>query len=86
MQCDEQLMLQACNGDTASFEELVLRHQHRLIQLMRDLTGRPDKCEEFAQAVLLGLYRTRMVYDARDSFSDWLMGIAYRTAASAGRP
>src|SRR5262249_38064819 len=68
-----------------AFEELVEHYQHRLVAVMRHLTGRSDEAEDLAQEVFLRVYRARKKYHPRAKFSTWLFTIANNLALNSLR-
>ncbi|NIP84235.1 MAG: sigma-70 family RNA polymerase sigma factor [Planctomycetales bacterium] len=78
-------MLQVRQGDATAFEELVVRYQHRLLNVLEHLTGRRDLAEDLAQDVFLRVYRARQRYTPTARFSTWLFTIANHVAANARR-
>lgn len=82
---DVRLMLRVRDDDAAAFEELMQRHQNRLVSLMAHLVGRRDMAEDLAQEVFLRVYRARKRYVPGSKFSTWLYTIANNIALNALR-
>lgn len=82
---DVRLMLQVREGSAAAFEQLVVRYQDRLVQLLDHLVGSRDQAEDLAQEVFLRVYRARGRYTPQSRFSTWLFTIANNVAANALR-
>ncbi|UUO05789.1 sigma-70 family RNA polymerase sigma factor [Blastopirellula sp. J2-11] len=82
---DVRLMLEVRDDSAAAFEELMLRYQNRLINLMHHLMGRRDQAEDLAQEVFLRVYRSRKSYKPGSKFSTWLYTIANNVASNARR-
>ncbi len=83
---DVRLMLQVRDDDDAvAFEELMLRHQNRMVSLLSHLVGSRDMAEDLAQDVFLRVYRARKRYVPGSKFSTWLYTIAHNVAANALR-
>ncbi|TWT33370.1 RNA polymerase sigma factor [Blastopirellula retiformator] len=82
---DVRLMLEVRDDNAAAFEELMLRYQNRLINLMHHLMGRRDQAEDLAQEVFLRVYRSRKSYKPGSKFSTWLYTIANNVASNARR-
>lgn len=80
-----RLMLQVAQDRAEAFEELMLRHQSRLVSLLSHLVGRRDMAEDLAQDVFLRVYRARKHYVPGSKFSTWLFTIAHNVAANAVR-
>ena len=82
---DVRLMLEVRDGSAAAFEELMLRHQGRLVMVLDHLVGSRDLAEDLAQDVFLRVYRSRQRYVPGAKFSTWLYTIANNVAANALR-
>jgi RNA polymerase sigma-70 factor, ECF subfamily len=82
---DVRLMLEVRDGSAAAFEELMLRHQGRLVMILGHLVGSRDLAEDLAQDVFLRVYRSRERYVPGAKFSTWLYTIANNVAANALR-
>lgn len=82
---DVHLMLQVRDGNAAAFEELMLRHQGRLVMILEHLVGSRDLAEDLAQDVFLRVYRSRLRYVPGAKFSTWLYTIANNVASNALR-
>ena len=82
---DVRLMLQVRDDDAQAFEELVLRYQSRLVNILAHLGGSPDQAEDLAQEVFLRVFRSRKRYQPGAKFSTWLFTIANNVARNALR-
>jgi RNA polymerase sigma-70 factor, ECF subfamily len=82
---DVRLMLEVRDGNAAAFEELVLRYQGRLLNVLRHLVGNRELAEDLAQEVFLRVYRSRESYEPGAKFSTWLYTIAHHVGANALR-
>ena len=82
---DVRLMLEVRDGSAAAFEELMLRHQGRLVMILEHLVGSRDLAEDLTQDVFLRVYRSRQRYQPGAKFSTWLYTIANNVAANALR-
>jgi RNA polymerase sigma-70 factor (ECF subfamily) len=82
---DVRLMLRVRDDDAAAFEQLMLRHQTRLVRVLEHLVGRRDMAEDLAQDVFLRVYRSRKRYVPGSKFSTWLFTIANNVASNARR-
>ncbi|TWT91133.1 RNA polymerase sigma factor CarQ [Pseudobythopirellula maris] len=82
---DVRLMLRVREGDALAFEELMARHQAKLVSLMGYLVGRSDMAEDLAQDVFLRVYRSRERYVPGSKFTTWLYTIANNVASNARR-
>ncbi len=82
---DVRLMLDVRDDDAAAFEELMLRYQQRVINLLYHLTRSRDQVEDLAQDVFLRVYRARKSYVPGSKFSTWLFTIVNNVASNAIR-
>lgn len=82
---DVRLMLAVAEGDAQAFEELVLRYQCRLVNVLEHLVGSRDQAEDLAQEVFLRVYRARQSYQPGAKFATWLFTIANNVASTALR-
>jgi RNA polymerase sigma-70 factor (ECF subfamily) len=83
---DIRLMIRVRDSDdSAAFEELVQRFQHRLVGIMHHLVGNREEAEDLAQEVFLRVYRTRQSYSPTAKFSTWLFTIANHLALNSLR-
>jgi RNA polymerase sigma-70 factor, ECF subfamily len=82
-QSDEALARLAAGGDSAAFEQLVLRHQDRLYTLALRVTGSDADARDCVQEGLIAAWRAldRFRGDAR--FSTWMYRIVLRKAYDA---
>jgi RNA polymerase sigma-70 factor, ECF subfamily len=80
---DEALARRASAGDTAAFEQLVLRHQHKLYTLALRVTLNEADARDCVQEGLISAWRAmpRFRRDAR--FSTWMYRIVLRKAYDA---
>ncbi|REJ64766.1 MAG: RNA polymerase subunit sigma-70 [Planctomycetota bacterium] len=78
-------MLRVRDDDAVAFEQLVVRYQNRIINLMSHLTGRSDLSEDLSQEVFLRVYRARKQYKPGAKFTTWLFTIAGNVASNARR-
>jgi len=78
---DDALVAAARAGDVRAFEALVLRHEARVLRVLRFMgIGRDDR-EDLAQDVFLRVFRGLAGYRAGFVFEAWL----YRVAVNAAR-
>ncbi len=72
---DENLVeraLSAPKGDLRDFEQLILRHQDRILVNCRVLTGSPDDAQDLAQEVFVKAYFGLKRFERRASFGSWV--------------
>ena len=82
---DVQLMLKVSAGDSAAFEQLVLRYQDRLVGFFFHLVHDRTTSEDLAQEAFLRVYRSRDRYEPTARFSTWLFRIAHNLASNQNR-
>ena len=82
---DVRLMLEVRDGSATAFEELVVRHQGRLLRLLENMVGRREWAEDLVQEVFLRVYRSRQEYAPGAKFVTWLFTIANNVACNALR-
>lgn len=73
---DHDLVRRGAAGDERAFEELVRRHQDRVIGICRRLLGDPEEARDGAQEVFLRVYRKAGSFRPRAQVSTWLYRIA----------
>jgi RNA polymerase sigma-70 factor (ECF subfamily) len=69
---DIQLMFLVKDGDDCAFEELLQRHQKKLINFFHRLCWNAHLAEDMAQETFLKIYNSRLKYEARSKFSTYL--------------
>lgn len=78
MEPDEDLVraaLEAPDGDTAAFGELVRRHQSAVLANCRHLTRSRDDAEDLAQEVFVKTFFKLGSFEGRAKFGTWLQRI-----------
>jgi RNA polymerase sigma-70 factor (ECF subfamily) len=73
---ERQLVRQAQTGDEAAYEELVRKHQHRIVAVASRLLRGSADAEDVAQQVFVKAYFSLRRFDLRSKFSTWLYKIA----------
>ncbi len=73
---ERELVRLAQNGTSEAFEELVRRHQQRVLAVVSRILHRREDAEEVAQQVFLKAYVSIRRFDMRSAFSTWLYKIA----------
>jgi RNA polymerase sigma-70 factor (ECF subfamily) len=82
---DVRLMLDVRDDNAAAFEELVLRYQDRLINVLEHIVRNHQLAEDLAQDVFIRVFRARKTYEPGAKFSTWLYTIANNVASNALR-
>ena len=67
-------------GDKAAFDELVLKHQHKLFNLCYRFLGDYQEANDSAQETLIKVYRSLKKFRFESAFSTWLYRIAVNTS------
>lgn len=63
-------------GDDGAFEELVMRHQKRMLNISYRITGSYEDACEVAQDAFVSAYRNLRGFKGQSRFSTWLYAIA----------
>lgn len=71
--------------DTAAFGELVRRHQSRVRNFLRRLTGDWTLADDLAQECFLHAWNRLQTYAGRGTFIGWLLKVAYTTFLQSKR-
>ena len=82
---DEMLVRQAANGDRLAFEQLVLRYQDRVFNMLVRMCGSPEVAEDLAQETFLRSWRALSHFRQGARFYTWLYRIAMNTGFSDRR-
>lgn len=69
---DEELVRLVARRDEAAFEELVRRHQHRVLGTIHRHVGEREAAEDISQEVFVILWRKAGTFKGRARFSTWL--------------
>ncbi|MEM9531777.1 MAG: sigma-70 family RNA polymerase sigma factor [Pseudomonadota bacterium] len=69
-----------------AFEQLVLRHQDRLLTFLAARLGRRADAQDAIQSAFVAAWRYRRSYKPRFRFSTWLYRIALREGARLAKP
>jgi len=67
-------------GDKAAFDQLVLRHQHKLFNLCYRFLGDYQEANDSAQDAFIKVYRSLKGFRFESAFSTWLYRIAVNTS------
>ncbi len=82
---DVRLMLAVKAGDAAAFEQLVTRHQERILSTLIHFTDSLQQAEELTQEVFLNVYEARLRYEPTAKFTTWLYRIVRNEGLNAVR-
>lgn len=72
---DRELVRRAKRDEKEAFEQLVLRHQHRVFAVAGGILRRREDVEDIAQQVFTKAYFALKRFDERAAFSTWLYKI-----------
>jgi len=72
---DRELVRWAQAEDKEAFEELIRRHQHRVLAVAGGILRRREDVEDIAQQVFIKAYFSLKRFDQRAAFSTWLYKI-----------
>ena len=77
---DRPLVAAAAAGDRGAFEELVRRHQTRIVNYAMAIVKDPADAEDVAQETFIRAYRSLARFRGDSSFKTWLYTIATNAA------
>lgn len=72
---DAELMRRTAAGEERAFEELIERHQSRVIGTVAKMLGDASAAEDLAQQVFIRVWQSAPRYAATAKFTTWLMTI-----------
>ena len=72
---DRELVRRAKRDEKEAYEQLVLRHQHRVFAVAGGILRRREDVEDIAQQVFVKAYFALKRFDERAAFSTWLYKI-----------
>lgn len=77
---DNELVLRVQQGDKRAFDLLVIKYQHRIIQLVNRYVKDPSEAQDVAQEAFIKAYRALPEFRGDSAFYTWLYRIAINTA------
>lgn len=77
---DKELVLRVQQGDKAAYDLLVIKYQHRIIQLVNRYVKDPSEAQDVAQEAFIKAYRALGNFRGDSAFYTWLYRIAINTA------
>ena len=77
---DAELVKRVQSGDTAAFDILVQKYQHKLINLIGRYVSDQTECQDIAQDAFIKAYRAIGNFRGDSQFYTWLYRIAANTA------
>ena len=82
MLSDETLVDRTVHGDTRAYDELVLRWQHVIYNLVYRMLGKEHEAEEVCQDAFTAAYLNLKNFRRESKFSSWLYRIAINLSTS----
>lgn len=82
---DEEVVARVLDGDIASFEVLMRRHNQRLFRLARSIIRNDTEAEDIVQEAFVRAYAALSKFEGRSSFATWVTRIAYHEALRVHR-
>jgi RNA polymerase sigma-70 factor (ECF subfamily) len=79
-QLDEDLVLRVQQGDRSAFDLLVIKYQHKIIQLVNRYVKDQSEAQDVAQEAFIKAYRALGNFRGDSAFYTWLYRIAINTA------
>jgi RNA polymerase sigma-70 factor (ECF subfamily) len=79
-QLDEDLVLRVQRGDKSAFDFLVIKYQHKIVQLVNRYIKDPSEAQDVAQEAFIKAYRALGNFRGDSAFYTWLYRIAINTA------
>lgn len=77
---DKSLVLRVQQGDKSAYDLLVIKYQHRIIQLVNRYVKDPSEAQDVAQETFIKAYRALGNFRGDSAFYTWLYRIAINTA------
>ena len=77
---DAQLVRRVQKGDKGAFDLLVLKYQHKIVNLVMRYVRDPDQAMDISQEAFLKAYRALPRFRGDSAFYTWLYRIAVNTA------
>ncbi len=79
-QLDQDLVLRVQQGDKKAYDLLVIKYQHKIIQLVNRYVKDPSEAQDVAQETFIKAYRALGGFRGDAAFYTWLYRIAINTA------
>ncbi len=79
-QVDQELVLRVQRGDKKAFDLLVIKYQHKIIQLVNRYVKDPSEAQDVAQETFIKAYKALASFRGGSAFYTWLYRIAINTA------
>jgi RNA polymerase sigma-70 factor (ECF subfamily) len=79
------LLTRAASGDAAAFEQIVVRHERRVLTLSWRLLGAMEDAQDAAQEVFLRTFKYLHRFDAQKPFEPWLVRMTVNVCRDLGK-
>jgi RNA polymerase sigma-70 factor (ECF subfamily) len=77
---DEELVARVQRGDKKAYDLLVIKYQHKIVQLVNRYLKDPSEAQDVAQEAFIKAYRAIGSFRGDSTFYTWLYRIAINTA------
>ncbi len=77
---DKELVQRVLDGDKSAYDVLVLKYQHKIVQLVNRFVKDPSEAQDVAQEAFIKAYRALDKFRGDSAFYTWLYRIAINTA------
>jgi len=79
------LLTRAASGDAAAFEQIVVRHERRVLTLSWRLLGAMEDAQDAAQEVFLRTFKYLHRFDTQKPFEPWLVRMTVNVCRDLGK-
>jgi RNA polymerase sigma-70 factor (ECF subfamily) len=80
-----QVLRRAIAGDLPAFEQIIARHERRVLTLAWRLLGNPEDAQDASQEVFLRAFRFLHRFDANRPIEPWLVRMTVNVCRDMGR-
>ncbi len=77
---DQELVQRVQQGDKSAYDLLVIKYQHKIVQLVNRYVKDPSEAQDVAQEAFIKAYRALGNFRGDSAFYTWLYRIAINTA------
>ncbi|WP_305907206.1 RNA polymerase sigma factor RpoE [Methylomarinum sp. Ch1-1] len=77
---DKELVKRVQEGDKSAYDLLVIKYQHKIVQLVNRFVKDPSEAQDVAQEAFIKAYRALGNFRGDSAFYTWLYRIAINTA------
>ncbi|MBI4475366.1 MAG: RNA polymerase sigma factor [Acidobacteria bacterium] len=78
------ILERAITGDTAAFEQILIRHERRVLTLAWRLLGSMEDAQDAAQEVFLRVFKYLHRFDVQKPFEPWLVRMTINVCRDIG--